>query len=114
MWIIVGCYVLIFLAVTACIFAAIRNERVSGQADEGPGPEPFTVIPEEWDVLRREHCGPTSCPRAVGDPAGPRKDAGCRRCAAEYLEHRWALLLGESSSGSSLARTPRRRGNDRR
>jgi hypothetical protein len=92
MWFVVCCYILIFLVVTGCLIATARSERAARAAQQDA--DEITVIPEEWEVTRREHCLPTACPRLLGD--GPRKDDVCRRCAAEFLEHRWNLLLGQT------------------
>ena len=95
MWIIVGCYLLIFVSVTVCIVLTVRAGRGADAPSAASPPETHPLIPEEWDAVRREHCLPSGCQRVTGSPPGPRKDAECAACASEFLELRWDRLLGE-------------------
>lgn len=95
MWTIVGCYVLIFLAVGACVAAAARAARVGLEAGEEPASESQALILEEWEAVRLEHCLPTHCARLVGMPLHAPQDTYCECCASAFLDVRWRRLLGE-------------------
>lgn len=106
MWIVVGCYTLIFLAVVGCVASAARTHRTATRAalpDEAAG---SSLIAEEWDLVRRQRCGPSRCPRATGLPLGPRKDAECVACASSHLDQRWQSLLGGGGAGGRAERPP--------
>lgn len=96
MWVAVGCYALIFLAVVACVVSATHAERERVGRETPAAPDSAALIPQEWELVQRRHCAPTHCPRAVGLPLGPRKDASCVACATAFLEQRWDSLLRDA------------------
>ena len=95
MWTIVGCYILIFAAVGACVAAAARAARAEIEGVEEPEAGTQLLILEEWEAVRREHCLPTQCARLVGLPLRAPQDECCDSCASAFLDERWRRLLGE-------------------
>lgn len=76
---------------------------------EQPDPVENNIIPQEWELVRREHCLPTKCRRTIGSPARPRKDAHCEICAAMFLNAYWRRMLDGGAASEGL-RSPSMRG----
>jgi hypothetical protein len=106
-WLVLALSLFPVLATGAWILIARRRE--AGVLPEAPPEaEESCFIPQEWELVRRSHCLPTRCPRVVGRPAGPRKDACCQVCAAALLDGYWnQLLLGPESSAGRPRSRPR-------
>jgi hypothetical protein len=91
-------YVLVNIALFGFFALFARGVRFRATSGERQDLEENSFIDEEWRLVRREQCGPTGCPRAVGTPPGPRRDVTCEICAAVFMERYWRRKLATRSS----------------
>jgi hypothetical protein len=95
-------FVLVNIGLFGCFALFARGVRFRAASHERRDLEENSIIPEEWLLVRREKCGPTRCPRAVGTPPGPRKDVACEICAAVFMERYWQRMLSGAVDPSPL------------
>src|SRR5262249_2467799 len=89
--------VLLPLGAAAFLVALKRFVRCRRRPVEVPMREENAILPQEWALVRRAQCQRTRCPRAIGSPLRPRKDAHREICAAMLLERQWKQMLGNAS-----------------
>lgn len=86
-------YTLLNLVILGLVLIVVRAFRVRAAPDERQDLEENALIAADWELVRREHCLPSGCPRRIGQPPRPRKDVTCEVCAATFLEARLQRLL---------------------
>lgn len=87
-------FTLFSMAVFGMIALFARAMRLRTPPNERRDLEENSIIREEWEWVRRAHCGPRRCPRVIGTPPGPRGDVVCEICAAVFMERHWRRLVG--------------------
>jgi hypothetical protein len=91
-------YTILNLAILGSVLLFVRASRHRARADERPDLEENALLSVDWELVRRERCGPSGCPRVIGQPPRPRKDVTCEICAATFLELRLRRLLETSAT----------------
>ncbi len=92
-WLVSG-YLLIALVALSCVVAG-RRSRLSVPSREKWIEEFRTeIIEEEWARVAERQCRASACPRMIGNPGRPPRDAECRECAGAFLDDHWRDLLG--------------------
>jgi hypothetical protein len=90
-------YTVLNILVFGSVVLFARATRMRGRPNERVDLEDNSIIAEEWELIRREQCLPTRCPRSVGSPPRPRKDVTCEICAALFMERYWQERLSDTS-----------------
>jgi hypothetical protein len=86
-------YTLLNLAILGFIVLFVRASRARAVPNERQDLEENALVAADWELVRRERCLPSGCPRVRGQPPRPRKDVTCEICAATFLEIRLQRLL---------------------
>jgi hypothetical protein len=86
-------YVLLNLLILGLVLLFVRASRARVRTDERQDLEENALLKADWELVRRERCVPSGCPRVIGQPPRPRKDVTCEVCAATFLELRLQRLL---------------------
>src|SRR5262245_16154388 len=86
-------YILLNLLIFGLVLLFVRASRTRVRPDERQDLEENALLKADWELVRRERCVPSGCPRVIGQPPRPRKDVTCEVCAATFLELRLQRLL---------------------
>src|SRR5260370_35156089 len=98
------CYTVLNLAILGFISLFVRASRVRAIPHERQDLEENALVAADWEMVRRERCLPSGCPRLRGQPPRPRQDGTCEICAATFLEIRLQRLLdGPLAAGPAAA-----------
>ena len=86
-------YIVLNLAIFGFVLLFVRAARARAAPNERQDLEENALVTADWELVRRERCLPSRCPRVIGQPPRPRKDVTCEVCAATFLEIRLQRLL---------------------
>src|SRR5207244_7926761 len=86
-------YIGLKLAIFGFVRLFVRAARARAAPNERQDLEENALVTADWELVRRERCLPSGCPRVIGQPPRPRKDVTCEVCAATFLEVRLQRVL---------------------